>query len=56
MPSYEYQCQLCKATIELIQSLETHKTPEVCPSCNMEHTMIRVNIPTSTKEEEDEQK
>ncbi len=48
MPSYEYECQLCKAHVELVQSLEKHEAPAVCPSCNMEHTMIRVNRPSSS--------
>ena len=56
MPSYEYTCRLCKATVELVQSLDKHQPPKVCPSCNMEHTMVRVNIPTSTKKEEEEKK
>lgn len=48
MPSYEYECQLCKARVELVQSLDKHDPPAVCPSCNMEHTMTRVNIPSSS--------
>ncbi|MCK9548892.1 MAG: zinc ribbon domain-containing protein [Sphaerochaeta sp.] len=57
MPSYEYECQLCKARIELVQSLDKHDVPEVCPSCNMEHTMTRVNIPSSNAaKEQDGQK
>ena len=48
MPSYEYECQLCKARVELVQSLDKHEAPAVCPSCNMEHTMTRVNIPSSS--------
>ena len=47
MPSYEYECQLCKARVELVQSLAKHEPPAVCPSCNIEHTMIRVNLPSS---------
>ncbi|MFA5447921.1 MAG: FmdB family zinc ribbon protein [Sphaerochaeta sp.] len=47
MPSYEYECRLCKAKIELIQSVDKHETPQVCPSCNMEHTLTRINIPSS---------
>lgn len=47
MPSYEYECQLCKARVELVQSLDKHEAPAVCPSCNIEHTMMRVNIPSS---------
>ncbi|MGH0053073.1 MAG: FmdB family zinc ribbon protein [Sphaerochaetaceae bacterium] len=59
MPSYEYECQHCKARVELVQSLDKHEPPAVCPSCNMEHTMIRVNRPSSfqaaqTLEEEKE--
>ncbi len=42
MPSYEYECQLCHARIELVQSVENHEVPAVCPSCNLEHTMKRV--------------
>jgi len=56
MPSYEYTCRLCKATVELVQSLNKYQIPEVCPSCTMKHTMVRVNIPTSTKENEGEKK
>jgi predicted nucleic acid-binding Zn ribbon protein len=56
MPSCEYACRLCKATVELVQSLNKHQVPEVGPSCNMKHTMVRVNIPTSTKENEREKK
>lgn len=48
MPSYEYECQHCKARVELVQSLDKHEAPAVCPSCNMEHTMTRVNIPSSS--------
>ncbi|MDD3928606.1 MAG: zinc ribbon domain-containing protein [Sphaerochaeta sp.] len=48
MPSYEYECQLCKARVELVQSLDKHEAPAICPSCNMEHTMMRVNIPSSS--------
>jgi putative FmdB family regulatory protein len=48
MPSYEYECQLCKAHVELVQSLDKHEAPAICPSCNMEHTMTRVNIPSSS--------
>ena len=51
MPSYEYECQLCHARIELVQSLENHEVPAVCPSCNLEHTMKRVY--TNDKEPED---
>ncbi len=50
MPSYEYTCRLCKATIELVQSVGKHQVPEVCPSCNMKHTMVRSEYPVSTKE------
>jgi putative FmdB family regulatory protein len=49
MPSYEYECQLCKARVELVQSLTKHEPPAVCPSCNIEHTMIRVNYPSSNE-------
>ncbi|MGE4583391.1 MAG: FmdB family zinc ribbon protein [Sphaerochaeta sp.] len=51
MPSYEYECQLCKARVELVQSLDKHEAPAVCPSCNMEHTMMRVNIPSTSVSE-----
>ncbi len=53
MPSYEYECQLCKARVELVQSLDKHEAPAVCPSCNMEHTMMRVNIPSSSIPEQE---
>ncbi|NLZ77378.1 MAG: zinc ribbon domain-containing protein [Spirochaetales bacterium] len=56
MPSYEYRCRLCKATVELVQPIGKRQVPEVCPSCNMKHTLVRVNIPTSTKEDEEEKK
>ncbi len=55
MPSYEYECQLCKARVELVQSLDKHEPPAVCPSCNMEHTMIRVNKPSSLHGAQEEQ-
>jgi putative FmdB family regulatory protein len=55
MPSYEYECQLCKAKVELVQSLDKHDAPDVCPSCNMEHTMIRINIPSSSQPKEKKQ-
>ncbi|MBJ2356309.1 FmdB family zinc ribbon protein [Sphaerochaeta sp. S2] len=55
MPSYEYECQLCKARVELVQSLDKHEPPAVCPSCNMEHTMRRVNKPSSFHGEQDGQ-
>ncbi|MBG0767138.1 FmdB family zinc ribbon protein [Sphaerochaeta halotolerans] len=55
MPSYEYECQLCKARVELVQSLDKHEPPAICPSCNMEHTMRRVNKPASFHDEQDVQ-
>ena len=55
MPSYEYECQLCKARVELVQSLDKHEPPAVCPACNMEHTMRRVNKLSSFHGEEDGQ-
>ncbi len=42
MPSYEYECQHCHAHIELVQSIENHPTPATCPSCGIQHTMVRV--------------
>jgi hypothetical protein len=34
--------------VELVQSLDKHEAPAICPSCNMKHTMTRVNIPSSS--------
>ena len=42
MPSYEYECQNCHAHVELVQSIEKHQVPAKCPSCSMQHTMVRV--------------
>jgi len=53
MPSYEYECQNCHAQIELVQSIENHPTPAMCPSCSMQHTMVRVfNLQGNTSEGE----
>lgn len=55
MPSYEYECQNCHAHVELVQSIEKHQAPAMCPSCSMQHTMVRVfNLQASTSEAEPE--
>ncbi len=55
MPSYEYECQNCHAHVELVQSIENHLPPAKCPSCSMQHTMVRVfNLQGSTSEAEPE--
>ena len=55
MPSYEYECQNCHAHVELVQSIEKHQPPAECPSCSMQHTMVRVfNLQGSTSEAESE--
>ncbi len=57
MPSYEYECQSCHAHVELVQSIEKHQPPAMCPSCSMQHTMVRVfNQQGSTSEAESEEK
>lgn len=56
MPSYEYACRSCKATVESVRSHNKHQVPRVGSFCNMKHAMVRVNIPTSTKEREGEKK
>lgn len=42
MPSYEYECLSCHAHVELVQSIENHQPPAMCPSCSIQHTMVRV--------------
>ena len=42
MPNYEYECQNCHVHVELVQSIEKQKPPAMCPSCSMQHTMVRV--------------
>ena len=38
MPRYEYYCEDCKKTFELILSLEEHdKSKVVCPKCKGKH-------------------
>lgn len=55
MPSYEYECQNCHAHVELVQSIENHQPPAKCPSCSIQHTMVRVfNLQGTTSEAESE--
>lgn len=56
MPSYQYECQNCHAHVELVQSVEKHEPPAACPSCSMQHTMVRVFNPLGSNAEEDQEK
>lgn len=53
MPSYEYECQNCHAHVELVQSLENHQPPAECPSCSIQHTMVRIFNQTTSSADND---
>ncbi|HZU15827.1 MAG TPA: zinc ribbon domain-containing protein [Candidatus Dormibacteraeota bacterium] len=43
MPIYEYRCQACDRTFEVLTSYAGREAPHACPSCDSAETRIMVS-------------
>lgn len=43
MPIYEYRCDDCKDTFEVLTSFENRDHDQTCPVCSSDHSRVQVS-------------
>ncbi|MGH7919353.1 MAG: FmdB family zinc ribbon protein [Candidatus Dormibacteraceae bacterium] len=43
MPIYEYRCDDCQDTFEMLTSFANRDQSQTCPTCNGEHSQVQVS-------------